>query len=493
MKLPNESNFLSRIPTPVLVGVWLLAAVLAGGCLFWALFAPSGDTSQVASASATSTRAVRRTATPTKASQPAATSQARSATAAPTKAAATAKPVASATTASANPTPTTAPKPTNPPAATTLPINETFGYGIQVNGLNDYDAPESSINMVNQLKMTWIKQQVRWAEFEPEQGKIKDESWVILDRLVRKANKSNVKVMLSIVSAPAWSHPSVGPDPTEDPYGIKAPPDDLNAYANFVGLVVDHYKNLGYPIHAIEVWNEQNLLREWRTNPQKINAPRYLQMLRLTYQVVKSKDPNIVVISGALSPTGCDDGITCVDDFKYLQQMVDAGLLDNTDCVGAHHNGYNIGPDVTAQTAMQNPKAATANFKGPFTAFNNGLPHHSWFFNDTLQTYIKIVNGKKPLCVTEFGWPSSDGITTPVRQGFEFSQDNTLQEQATYITQAFKLMNQWGFVKLAFLWNLNFFTVTDDPTTTDNAIYSILTPAGMPRPAFDALGAMPKP
>ena len=78
-------------------------------------------------------------------------------------------------------------------------------------------------------------------------------------------------------------------------------------------------------------------------------------------------------------------------------------------------------------------------------------------------------------------------------QGFEFSKDNTLQDQANYITQAFKLMKQWGFVKIAFLWNLNFFTVTEDSTTTDNAIYSILTSNGMPRPAFDALGAMPKP
>jgi len=475
MKLPNESNFFSRIPTPVLVGVWLLVAVMAGGCLFWALFAPSSSGNQVVSVSMTSTRVVRRTATPTTASQPAAT------------VASTSKPATLAPSSPSNATPakvTTTPR----PVPTTLPINETFGYGVQVNGLNDYEASESSINMVSQLKMNWVKQQVRWAEFEPEQGKIKDESWVILDRLVRKANKANVKVMLSIVSAPGWSHRSVGPDPQEDPYGIKAPPDDLNAYANFVGLVVDRYKALGYPIHAIEVWNEQNLLREWRTNPQKIDAPRYMQMLRLTYQVVKAKDPNIVVISGALSPTGCDDGVTCVDDFKYLEQMVSLGLLDNADCIGIHHNGYNLPPDVSYQSAPKYSKAATATFRGPFDN-----PHHSWSFYTTLQQSAQIVKKQKPLCITEFGWPSSDGINTPVRQGFEFSKDNTLQDQATYITQAFELMKEWGFVKIAFLWNLNFFTVTQDISTTDNAIYSILNSAGMPRPAFDALGAMPKP
>jgi hypothetical protein len=96
------------------------------------------------------------------------------------------------------------------------------------------------------------------------------------------------------------------------------------------------------------------------------------------------------------------------------------------------------------------------------------------------------------LCITEFGWPTSQGVSTPVREGFGFSKDNTLQDQANYIVQAFQLMKQWGFVKVAFLWNLNFNTVTSDPTTTDNAIYSILDPNGMPRPAFDALGAMKK-
>jgi hypothetical protein len=476
MKLPNESNFFSRIPTPVLVGVWLLAAVMAGGCLFWALFAPSGGGSQVASVSITSTRVVRRTVTPTTAPQPAAT------------VAPTSKPATLAPSNPSNATPAKATKTPRPTATpTTLPINETFGYGIQVNGLNDSGAPESSLSMVQQVKMNWIKQQVRWADFEVEKGAIKEESWAILDQLVDMANKAGIKVMLSIVSAPKWSHPSIGPDPTEDPYGIKAPPDDLNAYANFVGQVVDRYKAKKTPVHAIEVWNEQNLLREWRTSPQKIEAARYMQMLRLTYQVVKAKDPNIVVISGALSPTGCDDGVTCVDDFKYLEQMVSLGLLDNADCIGIHHNGYNLPPDVSYQDAPKYSKAATAIFRGPFDN-----PHHSWSFYTTLQQSAQIVKKQKPLCITEFGWPSSDGINTPVRSGFEFSKDNTLQDQATYITQAFKLMKEWGFVKLAFLWNLNFFSVTEDVSTTDNAIYSILNSNGMPRPAFDALGAMPK-
>jgi hypothetical protein len=168
--------------------------------------------------------------------------------------------------------------------------------------------------------------------------------------------------------------------------------------------------------------------------------------------------------------------------------MVSFGLLNNADCIGVHHNGINLPPDVPYQDAPKNAKAATASFRGPFDN-----PHHSWSFYTTLNETSQIINKQKPLCITEFGWPSSEGISTPVRSGFEFSKDNTLQDQANYIVQAFQLMRQWGFVKIAFLWNLNFFTVTDNPATTDNAIYSVIASNGSPRPAFDALGNMPKP
>jgi len=479
IKLPDRPVS-SRIPTSVLVAAWAAAVVLAAGCLIWALLMPGGAGNESAS-NAAPTLAIKPTAT-----KPAATAVAR------TGLAAVGTQAPNAGTPSGKvPSPTVAPTPTtgkpgataagNAPTATKLPINETFGYGIQVNGFDD---PDGSIAMTKQLGMTWIKQQVVWGSLEHEKGNV---DWSGLDRIVRKANKADLKIMLSVVTAPTWSHPAIGADPKDDPNGIKAPPDDPNAYANFVAQVVQREKDLGYPVHAVEVWNEQNLMREWRTSPQKIDAARYIQMLTATYKRVKAIDPNIVVISGALSPTGVDNGVDAVDDLKYLQQMVNYGLVSNADCIGVHHNGINLPPDVPYQDAPKNAKAAKATFRGPFDN-----PHHSWSFYTTLNETARIVNKQKPLCITEFGWPSSVGISTPVRDGFGFAGDNTLQEQADYIVKAFALMKQWGFVKLAFLWNLNFNTVTSDPTTTDNAIYSVLTAGGTQRPAFDALGKMPK-
>jgi polysaccharide biosynthesis protein PslG len=62
-----------------------------------------------------------------------------------------------------------------------------------------------------------------------------------------------------------------------------------------------------------------------------------------------------------------------------------AGMLNYADCVGAHHNGYNIGPDVAFDATGSSPKAATAIFRGPFDN-----PHHSWsFYNDARTTTPK--------------------------------------------------------------------------------------------------------
>jgi hypothetical protein len=241
-------------------------------------------------------------------------------------------------------------------------------------------------------------------------------------------------------------------------------------------------------VHAIEVWNEQNLDREW-TTANGISPEDYVEFLRVAYETIKAHDPNIIVISGALAPTGTGDWVRWADDFEYLDRALAAGLLNYADCVGAHHNGYNIGPDVTFDATGSTAEASTAVFRGPFDN-----PHHSWSLKTTLDTYaqkVQAVDPNKKLCVTEFGWASSEGYSEfPV--GFEFAQDNTLQEQADYIVQAYQQMQASDDVWLAFVFNFDFGNKGSGPID-DPVPYSIIDTSGAPRPAFDALAAMEKP
>ncbi len=143
--------------------------------------------------------------------------------------------------------------------------------------------------------------------------------------------------MLSVVTAPDWAR-----EPGNQRLDEVGPPADPQTYANFLITMLYRYPG---QIHAIEVWNEMNIDREW-ASIYGLNAQNYVNLLRAAYTAIKSVDPGIIVISGALSPTGVNDGVGAYDDFVYMDMLIQAGLLDTIDCVGAHHNGYNIGPNV---------------------------------------------------------------------------------------------------------------------------------------------------
>jgi len=356
---------------------------------------------------------------------------------------------------------------------------EEFGYGVAVNGVGGGD-PAYWMGQVDSLGLGWMKQQFRWADFENTPGEV---DWSGFDAVVDEANRRGLKVMFSVVDAPEWSRSYTD----QNPEG--APPDNLELVADFMGRLVDRYKGR---IHAIEVWNEQNLDREWDT-AEGVSAERYVEMLRLSYQAIKSRDPNIIVVSGALSPTAGrqtdpnnPDRVIWMDDFDYMDRMIELDALSYCDCVGAHHNGINMPPTVAWDEGYNDP---TAQFRGPFDN-----PHHSWSFKSTLWGYhdrIAAAGSDKPLCVTEFGWATAEGFDG-YPPGFEFALDNTLEEQAEWDVEAFQLMREWGFVRLAFLWNLNYSQLGWGPRDP-NAPYALIDFDGAPRPAFHAIQEMPKP
>ncbi len=427
--------------------IWLGVTLLTGACVFTALYWAIGQTDLEALMLAP-------TDTPTPSPSPTVAAQSVLPTATPI---------------GIEPTPGDTPTPA--PTPTLLPREDrSFGYGIQVQ--ESYDIQDHWMMVVaEQLGLNWIKQQVRWELMEPEPGQY---DWTVLDIVLPRAQEYGLKVLLSIVTAPEWARPA-GVDPNS-----VGPPEDYNDYVNFVRAILERYPG---QVHAIEVWNEQNLQREWNT-PEGLSAARYVELLAMTEEAVHSIDPGIIVVSGALSPTGVGPPIA-LDDFVYFDQMIAAGLLNYADCVGAHHNGYNIGPSERWDN-VTSPRPE--HFTGPWDN-----PHHSWSFRSTLETYYdKIVSagGDQPLCVTEFGWATVEDMDG-YPPGFEFALDNTLEEQAEWIVEAFQWLSEWEGCWLAFLWNLNYGPQSGDPTN-DNAAYSIIDLNGIPRPAFGAIAAMPK-
>ncbi len=360
---------------------------------------------------------------------------------------------------------------------TPLPVSDrSFMPGVQVQVSPDLnpDSQETWMREVaTKLHLRWYKQQVRWEDMEAEQNRY---NWAELDFSLPLAAEFDLRVMLSIVTAPEWARD------VDIDHRRHGPPARNQDYVDFVSAIVRRYPGM---VHGIEVWNEQNLDREW-TAARGLSAADYVGLLRETTRAVKALDPGIIIISGALAPTGGwtepDGRISAIDDFAYLDSMLAAGLLNYADCIGAHHNGYNIGPDVPWNQVVNDP---TATFRGPFDN-----PHHSWSFYSTLRTYankIELAGGDQPLCVTEFGWASTEDLDGYPR-GFEFANDNTLAEQARWTIQALDLMEQWGDIWLAFIWNFNYGPQAGWATDNDNVPYSIIGKDWVFRPLHDAIG-----
>jgi hypothetical protein len=326
------------------------------------------------------------------------------------------------------------------------------------------------MNHVLDLGFRWVKQQVEWKHHEQSKGAY---NWGSLDAINAAATAAGVNVLWSVVNAPAWSRP--GGD-----LSVGGPPNNVQDFVDFLGALTARY--CGTSVKAIEVWNEQNLHYEWGN--MAIDPAAYMRLLKPSYNKIKQVCPGMIVVSGALTPTGAPAPLA-MDDYQYLEGMYKNGLKNYCDAVGAHPSGFNVAPSVKGgQAACDFITQQGSAYRGPCNT-----PHHSWSFNATLNGYYNIMknygDGAKKIWPTEFGWAS--GWTGA--PGYEYADDNTQQEQAEWTVESYQLMKKWGFVGVAFLWNLNFRVVAGG---TEKAQWGIVWGDWSPTSTYAALKSMPK-
>jgi hypothetical protein len=300
-----------------------------------------------------------------------------------------------------------------------------FGGGFELGG------HYRSWNYVSQMKyagMTWAKTQVHYGQ---------DASGII-----QTAQANGFKIQLSALGSPEMVLAG-------------------NFHADYSAWVA----NLARAgAHAIEVWNEPNIDREWANG--HISPASYTQLLCAAYSAIKAANPNTLVISAAPAPTGwyggCGGG-GC-DDQPWMEGMAHAGAARCMDYIGAHHNA-----GATSPSASSGHPA------------DGGARHHSWYFLPQTQLYYNIFGGSRQIFYTEMGYASQDGVPT-FSDGFGWARGISNAQQAAWLAEAVNLSRSTGMVHCIIIWNIDFGRYGDDPQDG----YAIIRPDGG-CPACDAL------
>jgi LysM repeat protein len=318
------------------------------------------------------------------------------------------------------PTATPLPPPTQPgqpPAATDEPSDMVFELGGQVFGFQFASLMRSS-------GMTWVKRQVVWNLGDPASS---------VQGVIDEAHNQNFKILLSIKGNPA----QIAANPSQY----------YQNFASFLGGVA------GLGPDAIEVWNEQNIDREWPSG--QISPQAYSQMLIAAYNAIKAADPAVMVISGAPAPTGFFGGActtTGCDDAPFLQGMRTAGAAAYMDCVGIHYNEGVLSPDARSGDPRGNSD------------------HYTRYYPTMVETYNAIFPNK-PLCFTELGYLSPQGYG-PLPDAFSWASDVTVEDQAAWLARAAAKSRDEGLVRLMIIWNVDATEYGADP----QAGYAIVRP-----------------
>ena len=260
------------------------------------------------------------------------------------------------------------------------------------------------LDNIRLAKFTHVKQQFAWANIEPLAGQW---NWEQADGIVTEVLHRDLNLIARLDAPPDWAKV-----PIQEPTGA---PVDLDAYANFCGTVAARYEG---QIAGYQVWNEPNLRREWGDNPP--NAAGYVSLLAACSAAIRQADPEAVVISAGLAPTGSILP-EAIPDTDYLRLLYDAGVAPHFDVLGLNAPGYNDPPAVS-------PDEAAAKYDG-----------HRWrvfrHVEDMRAIMVAAGDAHKQVAILEMGWTIDPRPESESSYSWHAVSE---EEQAAYLVGAYE-------------------------------------------------------
>ncbi|MBV9326236.1 MAG: hypothetical protein JO352_20935 [Chloroflexi bacterium] len=332
-------------------------------------------------------------------------------------------------------------------------------YGVSTFVFGEPNTIERDLGLAQAAQFRWQKSLFKWRQIEGACRGCFD--WAEADAVVRASASAGLRIIARLDFQPGW---------TGVPETTNGPPPNYQDYFDFVHAFVDRYR-LGSSIgevEAIEIWNEPNISREWGDQPvNQETAADYVRLLAGAYAAAKATDPNVVVITAGLSPTGVTNGHS-MDDLEYLQAMYAAGLR-----AGVNYDVLGVNANTQAPCVACDLDSLPA------------FPHPSFYFRRVEQLReLQVDNGDvdHQIWFLEFGWTSDQ--VNPAYAWFAISEDQKAENLVEAYQYAQKQWQPWIGV-------MSVWTLADPTWRSDREEYwwAITNPDGTVRPAYTAIQA----
>lgn len=374
------------------------------------------------------------------------------------------------------------------PTPAAIQVRPGFGFGLQafIDGARANDLAARAVK----LGVDWVKIDVSWAEIETAPMVY---SYAALDSMVAAMELAGLKIMLNVYDAPDWSRETYSEKLNSQFLDYAGPPEDYGDFARFLANLVIRYAGL---IDAYEIWKSPNLLKFWfvpvYTRAQEmtadgdygipdqiqIGARYYVPLLEIAYETIKAHDEAALVVTAGLAPVGFNDNYNSIDTVTFLNNMLLEGAAEVSDAIGAIFSASAAPPTLRC---CDKPPGVDTHYESFLQYFVDLLA----FYDETLEEQGLDL----PVIVTQLGWGTTDGANLAIPStGFEWLRYTNEDEQALYVTQAFKIAQSLEYVAGMFLYNLNGCAVGDE----EACFFSLEDADGQMRPAFSAYQSVPK-
>ena len=306
---------------------------------------------------------------------------------------------------------------------------------------------DREIDLVKESGVDWIRASVNWGALEPNgPGQIDAGRLAEYDYAIDAAHAAGLRVVMPIEGMPYWA--SSDPNKYVDLAGERHwdagyPPSDNSEFTRIMHFVAGHFSARG--VNVFEIRNEPNTARFWQPAPDPV---AYTALLRAGYDGVKAAAPGATVLLGGL----------WTNDFAFLSQVYRAGGGAYFDAVAVHP--YTSGSP-TAESRTKRKRLRR-------------LSQHSFSALWRIRTTMRRYGDRSQVWLTEFGY------TTTADPG-GVSEDL----QARYLTQAFRYVERFRWVKAMF-WYQARNSPYGDPAEYE-ANFGLATRDFVPKPSYYAL------